>query len=70
MIDLYELWGKRVEVRLIDGQTFAGKVPGYTSAADNDDTEASIIIIPEKGKMKGDNVELFQSEIVSSKVLN
>lgn len=51
--------GKEVQVKMIDGEIFNGKIIAYTSAADNDPEPESITV---------DNTELYTNEIASVEV--
>ena len=46
--------GRQIEVIMVDGELFAGKLCGYISSADNDPEPESIIV---------NNVELYTNEI-------
>ena len=61
MCELFRFFHKSVNVTLKDGEKYSGYVDLYTSAADNDDTEESIGIMPEKNARVG--VYLYASEI-------
>ncbi len=54
---------KYVKVIDTDGETHRGFVDTYTSAADNDDTEPSISLLPNENSKSG--IELYRSEIKS-----
>ena len=59
---------KTVRVTATDGAVRTGFVDLYTSAADNDDTEDSIGIIPTRTSKSG--TELYASEIQSIEILD
>ena len=62
----YEFQNVRVITR--DGTTYKGFVDVYTSAADNDDMEESIGLMPTRTANSG--VELFASDIQAIEILN
>lgn len=65
MIDLQDFLFKNVVVIDAEGKEHRGYVDLYSSAYDNDDTEESIGIIPNKQAKSG--IELYASEIESIK---
>lgn len=66
MIELYDCLNKNVEVIDNEGNKYKGYVDMYISKADNDDTEESIGIIPNKDAKSG--IELYASEIKSIQI--
>lgn len=59
---------KSVQVILTNGKVYRGFVDTYTSAADNDDTEESIGVMPSRTAREG--VELYASDIQSIELLD
>ena len=59
---------KYVEVVDIDDIVHYGYIDVYTSAADNDDTEESIGLMPDENARVG--IELYRSEIKSIKIID
>ena len=59
---------KTVRVTATDGTVYTGFVDLYTSAADNDDTEESICILPTRVSKSG--IELYASEIHAVEILS
>lgn len=59
--ELIDLFGRKVQIRAIDGQLFRGTVTGYTSAADNEPDPESITI---------GSTELFAEEIQDVELLD
>lgn len=68
MCNLREYEFKDVRVITIDGNVYIGYVDVYTSAADNDDTEESIGVMPTRTAKEG--VELYASKIQTVEILN
>ena len=68
MINLENFCGKNAEITYVTGAKYKGFVDSYSSAYDNDDTEDSISVFPDKHSKTG--IEVFQSEIKSIEIID
>jgi len=67
MTKLSDCLFKTVHIVDTDGNVYDGYVDTYTSALDNDGTEESIGILPDKNAKSG--IELYASEIQSIEIV-